>query len=149
MKNTGTRGFTVLEIMVALAIVGLLVTLAATNYGQWATQTRLRTATEELTANLNLARMAAISRNRSVLVSFDPLSPSGIGSYRATTEGGITIVGSTTPPSGVHLEGSTPFVITFNALGLSSGGTVQLKARHGTQHRVTITTGGLISDATL
>ena len=144
-----SHGFTLLEIVVTLAIIGVVVTMAVTNYSQWANRTRLRTTTEELASNLNLARVAAISRNTTVQVNIDPLSPSTIGSYSASTSGGASVIALTTPAKGVNLTGGTPYALTFNGLGLSSGGTVVLEDRGGTRYQVTVSTGGLVSYAKL
>ena len=60
------RGFTLIEVMIAVAIVGILAMVAVPNYLQWNARYQLKQATTELAGSLNLARMAAMNRNLAV-----------------------------------------------------------------------------------
>lgn len=60
-------GFTLLEILISLAVVGILAALAAPALGQFASEQRLGTTMSQLTAELNFARAEAIKRNARVL----------------------------------------------------------------------------------
>lgn len=78
------RGFTLIEMVVVVAILGILVGLGASNYGTWIANTRIRTAAETLASGLSTARNEAIKRNRLVrfhlvsdLAAGCALSPSG------------------------------------------------------------------------
>jgi prepilin-type N-terminal cleavage/methylation domain-containing protein len=71
------RGFTLIEMVVVVAIVGILVGLGASNYSAWITNSRIRTAAETLASGLNTARNEAIKRNR--LVRFHLVSDLGGG----------------------------------------------------------------------
>jgi type IV fimbrial biogenesis protein FimT len=71
------RGFTLIEMVVVVAIVGILVGLGASNYSAWITNSRIRTAAETLASGLNTARNEAIKRNR--LVRFHLVSDLGAG----------------------------------------------------------------------
>jgi prepilin-type N-terminal cleavage/methylation domain-containing protein len=59
-------GFTLIEVMIAVAIVGILAMVAVPNYLQWNARYQLKQATTELAGSLNLARMAAMNRNLAV-----------------------------------------------------------------------------------
>ena len=63
------RGFTLIEVMIAVAIVGILVMVAIPNYMQWNARYQLKQGTTELAGSLNLARMAAMNRNLAVTVT--------------------------------------------------------------------------------
>ena len=67
--RSGDTGFTLIEIMIAVAIVTIGVTLAIPEYQRWYVQTQLRQATSEIATQLTLARMAGMNRNRSVDVT--------------------------------------------------------------------------------
>lgn len=71
------RGFTLIEIVVVVAIVGILVGLGASSYSAWIANSRIRTAAETLASGLSAARNEAIKRNR--LVRFHLVSDLGAG----------------------------------------------------------------------
>ena len=63
------RGFSLMEAMVAVGIVGLVAGLAAPNFMTWQAKSTLKSATIELMTNLNLARKVAMNRNQRVFVA--------------------------------------------------------------------------------
>lgn len=63
------RGFSLMEAMVAVTIVGIVAGLAAPNFITWQAKSTLKQATIELMANLNLARKVAMNRNQRVFVA--------------------------------------------------------------------------------
>ncbi|MGE3537667.1 MAG: GspH/FimT family pseudopilin [Candidatus Tectimicrobiota bacterium] len=64
------RGFSTVELMVVLAIVGILAAFAAPNLSRWSIGMRLNASTREIASELQLARMKAIAQNTSVTVCF-------------------------------------------------------------------------------
>jgi type IV fimbrial biogenesis protein FimT len=68
------RGFSLLELMVTVAIVGVVCALAIPNYLVWSRTYQLRQATTDLHGNLNLARMTAMNRNAPVTITLGPIS---------------------------------------------------------------------------
>lgn len=69
-------GFTLVELMVALAVAAILLTIAAPNFRDFLLNNRLAGATNEFIAAANLARSEAIKRGRdaTVCVSNDSMS---------------------------------------------------------------------------
>jgi type IV fimbrial biogenesis protein FimT len=61
------RGFTLVEMMMALAIVAVLATVALPAFGNLLGRTRQQVATADLQASLNQARSAAVSRGTHVI----------------------------------------------------------------------------------
>jgi type IV fimbrial biogenesis protein FimT len=61
------RGFTLVELMMALAIVAVLATVALPAFGNLLGRTRQQTAMADLQASLNQARSAAVSRGMHVI----------------------------------------------------------------------------------
>lgn len=63
-----SRGFTLSELLVALAIAALLLALAAPGFGRQRASAALRTASSQTMAALHLARRLALARGQSVTV---------------------------------------------------------------------------------
>src|SRR5688572_15495817 len=64
--NGAERGFTIVELMVTLAIAAILFTVAIPSFNGMIARDRLRTQANEFVANLNIARSEAIRRNSTV-----------------------------------------------------------------------------------
>lgn len=62
------QGFTLVELMVTVSIVGILAFLAAPSFSSFVTKGRADSVTQQLFSDLNAARMESIKRNRRVLV---------------------------------------------------------------------------------
>jgi type IV fimbrial biogenesis protein FimT len=73
----GHLGFTLIELMVGIAIVSLLMMFVIPGMGSWMQSTRIRNAAESIENGLQLARAEAVSRNTSVQLVFSSLVASG------------------------------------------------------------------------
>jgi type IV fimbrial biogenesis protein FimT len=81
MKRSSIKnGFTLVELMVAVALVAVLATLAANGLSSMTPKLRLNSALNDLRGNIQKAKLIAVKRNTSCLVVFNTTSP---GSYRA------------------------------------------------------------------
>lgn len=65
------KGFTVIEMVVVGAIIGILSAIAIPNFQVWVASQRLRNSVAELEGDLQTARITAINRNAPVTVLFD------------------------------------------------------------------------------
>jgi prepilin-type N-terminal cleavage/methylation domain-containing protein len=65
------RGFTMIEIMVATAIVAIAVTFAVPNIVGWRTKQRFLSAASDVHEAVKVARSSAIKENTTVRVQFD------------------------------------------------------------------------------
>jgi type IV fimbrial biogenesis protein FimT len=82
MEST-TRGFTLLELMVTLAVAAILFSVAVPNMQAFARNNRLTAASNDLLRSFHLARTEAIKRQQNVVVcaSADPTAASPVCSY--------------------------------------------------------------------
>lgn len=67
------KGFTIIELLIVLAIVGIIITLAVSSMANTIPHLRLNDSVGELVSRINLARSAAIARNKAYVVSFNKL----------------------------------------------------------------------------
>ena len=84
MRRTA-RGFTLLELVVVLAIVGVLVTLALPSFGSIVARHRLKSAAEQLSADLAELRLQAAQRGQVLHLNVQPGTP---GCWAPTTAPG-------------------------------------------------------------
>ncbi len=78
--KTARGGFTLVEIMITIAILGILVVLAVGNFGGLNEKYKVEAETKQLYADLMDARMRAMQRNRMSFVRFSGPGP-GYTSY--------------------------------------------------------------------
>ena len=65
------KGFTLLELLVTVAICGILSAIAVPHVIKWLDNTRLRSSVMELFTDIQHARMTAVKTNRNVILVFN------------------------------------------------------------------------------
>ena len=66
MLANRARGFTIIEMMIAVSIVALLVALALPNFSAWMQNVQVRNSAESILNGLQVARATAVKRNTPV-----------------------------------------------------------------------------------
>ena len=152
-------GFTLIEVMVVVAIVGIGSAIGIPSYLQWNERYQLRQVTSELRSTLLEARMAAKNRNITVAAAIVKAANGtvtvGFGGVLAprlfppvVAGGNITVGGVATD---FVLSGpGTLGTITFNQQGLRVAGglgaqTITLISPNGTAYTVSVSPSGKIN----
>ena len=111
-RRRSQRGFTLIEIMISLTVLGILLMIALPNFSEWLQNQQLRAASEATLNWLQVARGAAIRRN--VLVQFrQSAPPTTAWTVREVATGDLV-------QSRSHEEGSPNAVITAIPLGATT-----------------------------
>ena len=122
MDLQGNKGFTMIELLIAVAIVAIGAALAAPEFLRWHARTQLRQATSEIASELTMARMAAMNRNRTVDVTIQMTG--GAVTIMAVPSGGSSVMPTKTLASRVTAVTGAPVTVSFSSLGVrTSGGT--------------------------
>lgn len=131
MKHTriAEKGFSLVDILSVMAVAAVVTTIALPSLRGFAANYRLAAAADELAAELNAARVMAVSRSTTYQVTFnqnenayrivdlaDPANPTRVQRSLA---------------SGVQLKRTPVNPITFSSRGAARGGAVVLSSTTG------------------
>lgn len=137
VRQRNTRGFTLLELVIALAIAALLAALALPAISRPPSRIQVSTTAHDIASALRLTRSRAIAQNQALLFIADVAE----GVYRPAAVGG-----SGRAPPGVRLSvfttqdqavSRTSATIRFYPDGSSSGGGVSI-TRDGVRYDVLV-----------
>jgi prepilin-type N-terminal cleavage/methylation domain-containing protein len=142
-------GFTLVELMIAVAILAIGVSLAIPDFLRWYTQSQLRQATSEIATQLILARMAGMNRNRAVDVTVQT-SGGAVHISAVSSSSGVAVINDKSFPSRVTSIVGSPVTVSFSSLGLrTTGGTgvqsIGVCDTYGRQYSVTIIPAGKVN----
>lgn len=132
-QKSHATGFTLIEVMIVVAIIGIASAIAVPNYLVWYSRSELKQGITEVQNQLLLARMAALSRNTPVTVAISLAN----GTIQTTTTNSATgaqvmvsslrlphVIDLRVGPSAAWTSVVAPATVTvsFNSMGIRSGG---------------------------
>ncbi|MFA6178092.1 MAG: GspH/FimT family pseudopilin [Candidatus Methylopumilus sp.] len=103
------RGFSLIELMITVSLVGILAAVAFPNFRQWMQDTKTRTVAESLQNGIRLAQTEAVKRGRNITFLLTNDAPA-LGVTASTTGKNwvvesMTLANATTPE--VFIQGAT------------------------------------------
>ena len=149
-KKHRESGFTLIEVMIVVAIIGIASALAIPSYVKWKAQHDLREAVSEFSSDLNLARVVAMNRNRQATVTIQSvgglINVSGVTGVAPAPLLNIFPTG-TLNQSVTGLPGGTANVL-FSSMGLSTAAAnqvIQIVNTEGLVYSVSVMPSGKVT----
>ncbi len=139
LRSFNTQGFTVVELVTAIALFSILCLLAVPQFLRFAENGNLRSATRDITSDIMNMRETAVSRGAQCSITFD----TGANNYTLTTpDGNMTKTPSNVSPDIVITNagffGGNPNAITFHPRGTTTNGTLTLRNARGSTATITV-----------
>jgi len=119
------QGFTLVELIVIVAVIGALIAIATLSIPEWRANIRLKATARDVISSFQSARVEAAKRNSEIQVQVTVGGP-GVGD--CTVLDGGEVIRVLDLPAGVSILSTTISPYVFNTRGIpkSVGGTVQL-----------------------
>lgn len=139
-SSENPRGFTLIDLLCALALAAIVTVVALPAFDGLATNYGLAAAADELAAELNAARVMAVSRGSTFTVTFDTAS----NSYQV-----IEVSDPNNPtrirrtlPAGLRIARGPLTPIAFTSRGTARGGSIVLTSDSGNRIIVQVENSG-------
>jgi prepilin-type N-terminal cleavage/methylation domain-containing protein len=139
------HGFTFLELVVILAIIGLLAAIATFGISDWRANITLRTTARDVISSFQFARVEAAKRNATASIQLTE-GGQGVGKCQVVI-GGQTLREMTMPPRIILTPPTTPVTtFQFNTRGIPIGGGGTVTITNGARtYNIILSPAGAIS----
>jgi prepilin-type N-terminal cleavage/methylation domain-containing protein len=143
MRN---KGFTVIEVVVVMAIVAILSSIAIPGFSRWIPDYQLKNAARDLYSNLQLAKMTAVKENGVCRVEFDSSVSPGTYLIRSAANDVIRTVDLGTYGRGMDFGTvAPPASISFSPTGtIGASDSFTLANDRGTNYTIATSPAGAI-----
>ena len=126
------KGFTLTELTVALAVLGIMSAISIPSYFSWLPRHRLQTSVRQIYDDMNMARSMAVKNNTTAVAIFD-ISNDTYTIFLDTVENWAydsseTVISNGTLENDVDITGST---LTSHTYGFNSRGMTKTGATEG------------------
>lgn len=144
MKSKNLRGFTLIELMVVIAVLAIISSIAAPSFKSFIANTQIRTTAESIRNGLQLARIEAVKRNQKVSFTLNSDTSWLVGCVIATSSCPATIQAKT-PKEG---SASTVKLTVLDSNSLSFNGLGTVDPAGGKLNRVDVDNTSISASAT-
>lgn len=145
VRQCRESGFTLIEVMIAVVIIGIASVIAVPSIGEWMARYELKQAMSEITGDMNLAKLVAMNRNRQAAVT---VQMAGTVVQVSGAAAGTEIFAPRVLMSHVNaLPGGTA-TVNFSSMGLSTSAatqTIQIQNDKGLIYSLSILPSGKVT----
>jgi type IV fimbrial biogenesis protein FimT len=159
-KTKSTSGFTLIEVMVVIAIIGIMSAIAVPSILDKLPDYRLRSVARDIVSCLQEAKMRAVKENATAAIMFDVAnnqytawvdngSSGGAGNWWPDTNVGEIVFKQITLPAGIRFYQDTTFsanTFGFNSRGIpaTTVGTVFVNNNQSNYRKIIVSSAGNI-----